>query len=214
MSQTAQERFQTLIQSVAPILQRAGFRKRRQLFTRFQAGIVGVVQFQKSTSSTQDRVTFTINLGVWSALVSASEGRRRTAAMVTAPDCHWRERIGMLLPARQDTWWEITSETDIDALATEISDILEQSAVPAVLALTPDTGLRDHWLAGGSAGTTEFCRLTYLAALVRALGPEEACADIEQRLRALEATREERLAAQRAELMRVIQEVSPHLQVE
>ncbi|MCC7371264.1 MAG: DUF4304 domain-containing protein [Chloroflexi bacterium] len=148
--------------AVAPVLKRAGFRKQRQLFTRYEDGNIGVVQFQKSASATQDRVTFTTNLGVWSVLVSASEGRRRTAALVTEPDCHWRARIWTLLPARQDRWWEITPETDIDVLAAEIRAILEQVAIPTVVARTPDTGLRDHWLAGGSAGTTEFCRLTSL----------------------------------------------------
>lgn len=182
MAATSPERFQIMLASISPFMKQAGFRKRRQLYTLLQHDNVAAIEFQRSSSSTKLSTRFTINLGIWSSRIATAEGRPRDPKAVGLLDCQFRERIGFLLDPKQDTWWDITPETDIDALSSEMLNILGRLAVPEVVALLPDEALRDHLLQGQHLGTTELMRLTYLAILVRDLGPQDRLAEIEAEL--------------------------------
>ena len=127
------ERFKALIgEVIAPKLTARGYQRSGQGFYLGVSGNWGVINFQRSTSSTRDAVRFTINLGVSSArltryLSPAQEGRKPSIW-----DRHWRERIGWLLPARQDVWRTVDGTTEMGALADELRQHVCELAVPEV----------------------------------------------------------------------------------
>jgi hypothetical protein len=78
-------------------------------------------------------------------------------------DAHLRERIGMLLPERPDKWWQIGSETDADALVSEVSRLIFEEAVPYLERYLETGALAKLWETGKSPGLTETQRMRYLA---------------------------------------------------
>jgi len=127
-----------------------GFRKRALAFHRRTGENFSVVQFQKSQSSDARSLTFTINLGVFSARL-----QRELDPIVGLPDvkgvpnelaCHLRRRIGPLLPERRDTWWRVGVDSAPSEIASTVMGVLEQTAFPFLDALTTDEALRDFLL--------------------------------------------------------------------
>lgn len=131
-----------------------------------------MINLQKRTGSTRQFVRFTINLGIFSERIS-SPFRAPSGGPPSIWICHVRERIGFLLPVRQDCWWEIDACTSVDALADEIKGHLMKVAVPEISRYVSDEALRDLWLSGRSPGETDLMRLRYLAVLLNRIGPEE-----------------------------------------
>jgi hypothetical protein len=128
-----------------------GFKKRALTFHRRMGDNFAVLQFQKRRTSTSASVEFTINVGVFSGRV------QRALALSTwvpdfadapnEPECHLRERIGLLMPERQDTWWAVRHDTNPSELGAKLRAVLETHALPFLAARTSDEGLRDHWRA-------------------------------------------------------------------
>jgi hypothetical protein len=117
-------------------------------------------------------VRFTSNLGIFSERIGEpcwASGSRPPAE----PGCHFRERIGYLLPQRQDHWWTLNRTTDLDALGDEIEGHVVRLAVPEIDRYISDEGLRDLWLTGRSPGLGDGERLRFLAILLNALGPQD-----------------------------------------
>lgn len=102
---------QFLSESIRPALKAQGFRKNGQTFAVFESGNWGIVNFQRSTSSTNQLVKFTVNLGVASARLSRlspAEWRRHPARI---DDCDWQPRLGLLMPNADDLWWVLDDQT-------------------------------------------------------------------------------------------------------
>lgn len=158
-----------------------GFSRERNTFRRSDRGNTALIQVQKSSKSERTRVSFTVNLGVFSAAATTGDPPRRPSL----EDCHWRERIGFLLPGRRDTWWEVDATTNVDRLKAELVTYLRSYALPVLISYLDDSKLRDLWLSGKSPGLTEFQRLRNLLALLWRLGPRELVPPIEEELRRL-----------------------------
>jgi hypothetical protein len=166
--------FTGLLRSLEGTLEGHGFARAKRSFWTQSENNVGIIDVRKSSKSTTDRATFTMNVGMWSARI----GRFVTGRLKSHPpgidDCHWRERIGFLLPAREDRWWTIGESDDPATVAGQLSPIFNDVAVPAVIAHLQDEALRDEWLAGNSAGLTDVQRLMYLTILLQEIGPRDA----------------------------------------
>ena len=75
---------------------------------------------------------------------------------------HLRERIGWLTPERMDKWWDISEDTDVEALASEISGLVAEKGAPYLLQYADKDSLIALWESGRSPGLTETQRLRYL----------------------------------------------------
>lgn len=185
-----EEGFKQLLREVASELRRHGFTRNGQRFYLQDDGNWGLISFQKSTRSTPLKLMFTVNLGVASArlLRFFPPARFRVAegkAKPLDPECHWRQRLGYVLPEKQDEWWSMTSGTDLDQLAGEIQGYLINLAVPQIQKHISDQALLELWLSGESPGLTQLQRLEYLSVLLKGLGPRRL---LEQTLEELRHT--------------------------
>ena len=152
-----------LLTAMRALLAPRGFRKRGATFRRDVGDVVHVIQLQSSTKSTAEVLVATVNVGVFSR-----ELERQLAGPIvepTEPDCHWRERLGFLTPARRDTWWDVRSDKEAREAAAEIAELVGRYALPALDKLGSTERLRALWETGRSPGLTDFTRTQYLRAL-------------------------------------------------
>jgi hypothetical protein len=166
-----QDKFKELLKALTPLLKGYGYRRRGQNFYIRRDGNWGVINFQKSQGSTKDKVTFTVNLGIYSEVLARFYYKWREGTPPTESACHWRERVGFLLPENQDHWWVIDETTLLPSLAKEFGDILPL-AVSEIESYITDEALRDHLLSAGCAGgSSNLGRLEDLSVLVKRYGP-------------------------------------------
>jgi Domain of unknown function (DUF4304) len=137
----AQEAFDELVDGgVWPVLRVHGFLRSRYTFHRKVGANWQVVNLQKSTRSSASLVRFTANVGV-------ALDRLRTGGYDWAPGrrpaefrCHLRVRVGQLLSER-DSWWELSADSNVDALAETVCLVLQLYAFPWLDARSTDGGL-------------------------------------------------------------------------
>jgi hypothetical protein len=171
----AQDAFDELVaDGVWPFLEQRGFMRSRSTFHRKAGPNWQVINLQKRSSSDAGRVVFTANLGV-------ALDRIRTGTYDWAPGrrpaeyrCHLRERIGYLL-REDDTWWEVTADSNVVALAETITLVLELYGIPWLEARSSDAALvalvRDPVALRAEGGPE---RLRWLARLMDLLGEHDA----------------------------------------
>ena len=157
--------YEGVLRSVDSLLKSRGFKRRGQVFRLFSDGNCGIVEFQKSDKSSEDRLMFTINLGVVSGeLLGADPATEKSLGSI---DAHLRQRVGMLMPDRPDKWWVLESSTNAEALADELTNLLSERAVPFIQEYLSTDSLIALWEAGQSPGLTAVQRDRYLSALKR-----------------------------------------------
>jgi hypothetical protein len=171
----AQEAFDELVaEGVWPFLEPRGFMRSKYTFHRKAGPNWQVINLQKRASSDASRVVFTANLGV-------ALDRIRTGTYDWAPGrrpaeyrCHLRERIGYLL-RDEDTWWVVSADSNVVALAETITLVLELYAIPWLDARSSDQALvalvRDPASLQAERGPE---RLRWLARLMDLLGEHDA----------------------------------------
>lgn len=86
------------------------------------------ILFQTNKYHRPERGSFTINLGVSVALPPERMGGRPTDPGFAL----WpiQQRIGSVMSARRDIWWEVDTRTDVEALGLEIARTLLDCAIP------------------------------------------------------------------------------------
>lgn len=159
---------------IAPPLRLRGFSRRGQSFTRWDRKNCQVINFQVwKERSTDSTTVFTVNLGVFSgALFWFETGLMKPKKSPSVEICHWRTRLGNLLPDRQDKWWSIEQDSEIPSISEEILSAMEAHALPVLGHLDRDEALRELWLTGSSPGLNDFERLKHLSALLLMIGPQ------------------------------------------
>ncbi|WP_374950017.1 DUF4304 domain-containing protein [Mucilaginibacter sp.] len=125
------DNYKLLIAELVPFLKMVGYRKSGESFFLDKEGNIGLVNFQRSKNSNSSSILFTINLGVYSSALKMFDSFE-VKSKPTLSDCHWRKRIGCLMPDRQDFWWEIDDTISSTKLAAEILDVLKERAIPEV----------------------------------------------------------------------------------
>lgn len=157
----SEEVFEDVLANVAEKLTVHGFVQRGPVFRLVSQGNCGIIEFQRSDKSTNDRVIFTVNLGI--ACGELLESGPASVAKVRIIDAHMRQRIGMLLPERPDKWWEASA--DRAPVAQEIAELLATVGVPYVESYITTEALIALWESGQSPGLTAVQRGRYLARL-------------------------------------------------
>jgi hypothetical protein len=101
-----------------------------------------LIGFQKDRHSDRDAVRFTVNLKVvshhaWDAIREGSPWRSErpsaNEALSGLPGA-WSTRIGFLMPAHGDYWWELRAGDPTDRLAPEVVAAVRTHALPAMRA--------------------------------------------------------------------------------
>ncbi|HJW50285.1 MAG TPA: DUF4304 domain-containing protein [Candidatus Limnocylindria bacterium] len=134
---------------IAPALRGLGFQGSAQSFVLRSDTHWALVGFQKSRDRYADSVKFTVNVTVvareiWKvwreasphlparphANVSYGPGSRQLDPDVRAA-YSW-ERIGVLMPVRNDYWWEIRADTDTTHVAEEVIAAIRDYAIPEI----------------------------------------------------------------------------------
>jgi hypothetical protein len=173
-----QEAYEALVKRSTVLLRAHGFsRKGRTLFHRQDANWA-LINLQRSRRNTVDLVKFTVNLGVLSTRLAAFFADTPPGKRPSVWDCHWRQRIGWLLPQNRDVWWSIDIGTSFPELSSEIEMYLVDLVVPELEAHISDEALRDLWLSGRSPGLTDFQRLMNLSVLLKEIGPVDALSSV------------------------------------
>jgi hypothetical protein len=134
---------------------------------------VGLIEFQSSDRSTKEKLIFTVNLGVYLRPIARFFHPAAVKDRPRIGDCHWRERLGYLLPERGDKWWNVESLQELDRSISEIHLGLTEYGLPQLLRYLDPAELRDEWLSGRSPGLTDTQRLLNVSVLVQELGPYE-----------------------------------------
>jgi hypothetical protein len=160
------DKYKSLLLEVNSNLKSLGYKKSGATFYYRKDNNLGIIEFQKSRSNTAAASLFTINLGIYSGSLQVFD-RIDLKSKPTISDCHWRKRIGYLLPQKQDYWWQIDDNTSLTGLITEITNILKELAIPEIQKYIADESLEKSWMAGVSEGLTEQQMYLYLIALLK-----------------------------------------------
>lgn len=180
----AQDKFKELLKALVPYLKKHGYTRRGQTFHAPRHDNWGLINFQKGKYNTKDRVEFTVNLEVYSQVLSDISPRWEEKGKPPGWGYgHWRERIGYVLTERRDKWWVIDERTELSELVEEIKTALAL-AISRIEHFVRDEEFRDHLLAGGGTGLTRYHSLLCLSVLVSRYGPQEKLGSIFAELRA------------------------------
>ena len=158
--------FSGMVSTVATRLSAHGFGQRGLVLHKSAGGNVALVEFQLSDKTSKERVVFTVNLGIVCGELSGAAVSRKASVM----DAHLRQRLGFLLPDRADKWWEITAQTNLIALANELSATIEERALPYLDEYLDSRSLIALWESGRSPGLTAVQRARFLDQLKGAAG--------------------------------------------
>lgn len=178
----ASELYKELIKEISSLLKEKGFSRKGNCFYLQQGDNWGLLDFQKSRKSTADEIIFTINLGVCSGRLLEFFSADLLQQKPSIEACHWRERVGFLLPERQDKWWLIRAAEPLNPLVDELKGCLVRVAIPAIGQHLSDGQLCSEWSSGKSPGFTDIQRLVNLSVLLKAAGADSALREILEEL--------------------------------
>lgn len=160
------DKYRSLLAEVNNALKPMNYKKSGNAFYCTKDNNIGIIEFQKGRSNTVSSILFTINLGIYSKALKVFDSFD-IKSKPSISDCHWRMRIGFLLPQKQDYWWEINDKTSLSNLIVEIINILKELAIPEMQKYITDESLEKSWMAGVSEGLTEQQMYLYLIALLK-----------------------------------------------
>jgi hypothetical protein len=148
--------FQRMLKELRPVLSEFGFRRKSQNFVIESPDCWGVINFQKSLYSAAGQRTFTVNVAI-----AAKRILRFYDEPVETPPlhykCHWEIRLGELIPGSSDRWWTLSNQASYESVATEVKELVTESAVPIVKDHLTEEGLLELW--GKILGGFEYPRL-------------------------------------------------------
>lgn len=174
----ASELYKELIKEIGRLLKAKGFSRKGNCFYLQQGYNWGLLDFQKSRKSTADEVSFTINLAVCSGRLLEFFSQHSLGRKPSIGACQWRERVGFLLPQRQDKWWIVRDIEPTGSLMDELKGCLVGVAIPAIEQHLSDEQLCDEWSSGRSPGLTDLQRLVNLSVLLKVSGAGSALRDV------------------------------------
>lgn len=127
------------IQGLTTWLKTLGFGKRGNSWIKSQSDVTVVLSLQGSQSSTAECWKFTVNIGLWSRTVEELwDGVRPQKLPSSAIGCHMVSRIGDFGPIREDVWWTVRNQQEVDLAFREVKSRLETDIFPATSQITSD----------------------------------------------------------------------------
>jgi hypothetical protein len=161
--------FKEVIKGLTPLLKHKGFAKKVNSFFIDLDKNYGVINFQKSKESNNEKIKLTINFGIYSDVLGQSEyGDKNSIQKVE--ECHWRARIGDFMLGKPDFWWKISLSDNLEVLISSIKNNLENIILPEIEKRLTNENLINSWMNDPFAGTTEIGRFKYLSTLLKDTG--------------------------------------------
>jgi hypothetical protein len=160
------EKYKELISTIGHHLKLTQWQRKSNTFYLIKGDIIALIDFQKSKSSNKNEIKFTINLGIASNSIRRFQGHD-TTRIVQIEDCHWKNRVGFLMPMNKDYWWEISENTSIRSLTTDIIQIIDNQVISEISNWSSDEKLEMNWLKGNAGGLTELQMFMYLTTLLK-----------------------------------------------
>jgi Domain of unknown function (DUF4304) len=172
---TAQERLKALLaEYIAPVMKRHGYRRERnrwgkrveirggarsrkvqkQVDAADGAAALGngwlVYEVQVSQWSDGGRLSFTVNVGVYSdVLAEFGLWPRPRDRVPAAMYCSYQERIGQLMPSKVDEWWDVHADEDAASVGEAVRAVTEKRVIPHLEGLRlyekPPDGFLGAW---------------------------------------------------------------------
>lgn len=155
--------FKQVVETTTKKVDKLGFHRQGLILRVVRQGNAGVIEFQKSTKNTCEKILFTVNLAVICGALL--EPDQRSLEKARSIDAHLRQRIGMLMPGHPDKWWEISEVSTVDTLVSEVSEVIATEGAPYVTRYLDVNELVALWESGASPGLTETQRVRYLEKL-------------------------------------------------
>ncbi len=146
-----------LYQKLRPL----GFRLKHLTFISDESDVFSLINLQSSSKTTKDVLVVTLNLGVYSKTIAEMLGEPKKEPDIW--DCHWRRRIGHLLPKSTDMWWEIHNQSEAESTASEFASLLELYGIQALEEVSSTNMLLESWRHHISPGLMDVQRDRYLA---------------------------------------------------
>lgn len=131
-----------ILDKIREVLKPIGFKKQGNHFLWNINDVVCIVHFQSSAFSTQNDLTVTVNLGIFSFPIAEKidyDGKPRIYSS------HWQERIGIFTPKKTDVWWDIKNFDKAEKVGEEISQILQNIILPFFETVNSTEKLRHFW---------------------------------------------------------------------
>ena len=133
MKTIAERKFDTIIQDCFhTVLKPLEFKKKGNNFYRQLPDLGQIINVQKSTFNSKERISFTINTGIfipeyWLTYYTYHDGK--VPEYPTEPVCAIRQRIGDL-KYNKDKWFDIETGTDVNELKEEMLDNILNYIMP------------------------------------------------------------------------------------
>lgn len=118
---------------VVPYFKERGFRTPASNFYIDLGDFRKIVQFQKSQFNSRDHVKFTINVGIFDKLANEEFSDRPYGKKLKSPrpcDCILEKRIGGLLPAHLDKWYQLDENTSIEEVKRNLENDITNYLLP------------------------------------------------------------------------------------
>lgn len=123
-----------VFEKITDYLKENDFKKRGNHFYKSNGSIGYCVNIQNDKWNNANQIRFTLNVGIFTdAFWLECKDFKNTGIIPTFPkeyECAIRERIGDLLPVKEDKWYSITSSTDVTKLWCEIERDLTEYVLP------------------------------------------------------------------------------------
>lgn len=131
---------------------------------------VGIVQFQKSMTSTAAEMKVVVNYGVYSRRLGDALDDEPSVA-TSVPCAHYLRRLQR---DGQEVWFRFAATDDPAQVAAVLTRAVDD-VMPDLLAHLSDEQLRDYWLSGKGWGPVELVRL---AVMLKLIGPRERLPEV------------------------------------
>ncbi len=117
--------------NIAPNLTKLEFKRVRNTFYYSPGKNWGIIDFQKSTKSSSDKIIFTVNVGVASERIinflNLIDQNKRPGIW----DTQWRVRLGQLMQLG-DFWWTIDQVTNVSELGQTLFNNILTTAIQEI----------------------------------------------------------------------------------
>ena len=129
---------------LVPKLREVGLSGSGQQYSIKSSSYWSLLGIQKSRSSTSTELKFTMNIFVvkkdeWDNLRAERTFLPPKPSANTIYGIGWSQRIGYLLENESDFWWTIDSETNLNQLASEITNSIVTKVIPIMNEKMADT---------------------------------------------------------------------------
>lgn len=157
------ESYNSLIKNLNKSLTNLGFDKNKDNLYIKECNNFGIINIQKSKTSSITETIFSINYGICSTVLAKYLWGDFTLPDITM--CQWKTRIQQTNYKKE--WWILHKTINPITLEQVILEQITNLVIPTINDLLCDESLIEAWLKGNSKGITVYERYRYLILLMK-----------------------------------------------